>query len=102
MYNYYIDQKLKYEENKKLLDKEISNNSEIKHKIKTRSLSSKYNKRIVKFILGLVKDPIIINDYVHPIENTRNQYNNQNFNFSFKHYIPDKERIVYIIHIIIT
>ena len=99
MYNYYIYKKQKDEEMKKKEEEEKLNKEKKIQKIKTNYLSLKYNKRILKFILGLVKEPIVINDYVNPIENTRNKFlkekENKKINFKFKNYIPDKERIVY-------
>ena len=99
MYNYYTYKKKEEDEIKKKMREKKSSKEKIIHKIKTNNLSSKYNKRIIKFIFGLVNEPIVIKDFVNPIENTRKLLfkgkDTKHFNFSFKNYVPDKERIVY-------
>jgi hypothetical protein len=103
MYNFYIYQK-QNEKNKKLKSDEIKKISiEKKYKLKRNKLVEKYKQRINKFIFGLIKEPIIIHDYLNKVENTRKDLMNENFsngwntNFVYHNFNTDRERIEHLL-----
>ena len=103
MYNFYIYQK-QNEKNSKSKSDEIKKISyEKKHKQKTNKLVEKYKQRINKFIFGLIKEPIIIHDYLNKVENTRKELMKENFsngwntNFVYHNFNTDRERIEHLL-----
>ena len=103
MYNFYIYQKQTEKKNKLKSDEIKKISSEKKHKLKRNKLVEKYKQRINKFIFGLIKEPIIIHDYLNKVENTRKDLMNENFsngwntNFVYHNFNTDRERIEHLL-----
>lgn len=110
MYNYYTFEK----EKRKEYEKELNFLREKYHQVKHKGISSlilfieltkrlvkNYDNRIQKFVLYMAKNPLIIKDYINPIESTRKQLMKETFTkkknikeFTLKPFVTEKERIV--------
>ena len=103
MYNYYIYEKKKKEEQRQQREKKRSEEDNIQHKVLTQKLADNYNNRIKRFILELVKQPIVIQDFTTPVETTRKMMMQEETrkegkkrkDFVFGGFLTEKERIVY-------
>lgn len=102
MYNYYQYEKNRKEEMNKLKQARKALNLSMQHKELNKKLFSNYNNKIKKFIIDLVKNPIIIQDFSSPIMTTRKQLINEENKkqeqpkkgFVFRGFLTEKERIV--------
>lgn len=108
MYNYYIYEKKKKEAQWEEKEKKKNEEKNIQHKVLTQKLADNYNNRIKRFILELVKKPIVIQDFTTPVETTRKMMMQEETrkegkkrkDFVFGGFLTEKERIVYIEQII--
>ena len=103
MYNYYQYEKNRQEKINKIKQARKALNLSIHHKELNKKLVSNYNNKIKKFIVDLVKKPIIIQDYSSPVVTTRKQLINEENkkpeqpkkDFVFRGFLTEKERIVF-------
>ena len=103
MYNYYIYEKKRKEEIKRQKEEKKNEENNIQHKALTQKLAENYNNRIKRFILELVKKPIVIQDFTTPVETTRKMMmmeenrkeGGKRKDFVFGGFLTEKERIVY-------
>jgi hypothetical protein len=70
MFNSYIYEHKKEIEDKKIADRLRSNELQEKAKVFREELCENYSKRISDFLLHMQKEPIKLNDYLPPLENT--------------------------------